>query len=44
MIEQTSAVLSGEIPVVIVNGRAKANPSAEDVVAECDAAPDPRSA
>ena len=34
MIEQTSAVLDGEIPVVIVNGRAKVNPSAEDVVAE----------
>ncbi len=34
LIEQTSAVLGGEIPVVIVNGRAKANPSVEDVMAE----------
>ena len=34
LIEQTSAVLGGEIPVVIVNGRAKANPSVEDVVSE----------
>jgi hypothetical protein len=34
MIEQTSAVLGGEIPVVIINGRGKANPSVDDVVAE----------
>ena len=34
LIERTSAVPGGEIPVVIVNGRAKVNPSAEDVVAE----------
>ena len=34
LIEQTSAVLGGEIPVVIVNGWAKANPSVEEVVAE----------
>jgi hypothetical protein len=34
LIEQTSAVLGGEVPVVIVNGKAKANPSVEDVVSE----------
>jgi hypothetical protein len=34
LIKQTSAVLGGEIPVVIINGRAKANPSLDDVVAE----------
>jgi hypothetical protein len=34
MIKQTSAVLGGEIPVVIINGKGKANPSVDDVVAE----------
>lgn len=34
LIEQTSAVLGGEIPVVIVNGMAKANPTIDEVVAE----------
>jgi hypothetical protein len=34
MIKQTSAVLGGEIPVVIINGKGKANPSIDDVVSE----------
>ena len=34
MIKQTSAVLGGEIPVVIINGKGKANPSVDDVVSE----------
>jgi hypothetical protein len=34
LIKQTSAVLGGEIPVVIINGKGKANPSVDDVVAE----------
>ena len=34
LMEQTSAVLGGEIPVVIVNGRAKANPTVDEVISE----------
>ena len=34
LVEQTSAVLGGAIPVVIVNGRAKANPTVDEVVSE----------
>jgi hypothetical protein len=34
MVEQTSAVLGGEVPIVIINGMAKANPSISEVVAE----------
>jgi hypothetical protein len=34
LVEQTSAVLGGEIPVVIVNGMAKANPTIDEVVSE----------
>ena len=34
LIEQTSAIFGGEIPVIIVNGCAKTNASVEEVVAE----------
>jgi hypothetical protein len=34
LLQQTSMVLSGEIPVVIVNGRAKANPTVDEVTSE----------
>jgi hypothetical protein len=34
LLKQTSAVLSGEIPIVTINGMAKANPSVDEVVAE----------
>lgn len=34
ILTQTNAVLSGTIPIVIVNGMAKANPTLDDVVAE----------
>jgi hypothetical protein len=32
--QRVSAVMNGELPIVFVNGRAKANPSIEDVIAE----------
>jgi len=32
--QRTDTVMRGEIPVVLVNGMGKANPSAEDVIAE----------
>ena len=32
--ERVRAVMSGEVPIVFVNGKAKANPSLEEVVAE----------
>jgi hypothetical protein len=34
MLMRTNAVLSGEIPVVIINGMAKANPTVDEVAAE----------
>jgi hypothetical protein len=34
LLQQTSMVLGGEIPVVIVNGMAKANPTVDEVAAE----------
>ena len=34
LLKQTSLVLGGEIPVVIINGRAKANPTVDEVAAE----------
>lgn len=34
LLKRTNAVLSGEIPIVIINGMAKANPSVDEVVAE----------
>ncbi len=34
LLRQTSAVLTGEIPIVIVNDRAEANPTVDAVVAE----------
>jgi hypothetical protein len=34
MLVRTNAVLSGEIPIVIINGMAKANPTVDEVVAE----------
>lgn len=34
LIRQTNAVLTGEIPIVIVNDRAEANPTVDEVVAE----------
>ena len=33
-LERAVSILEGEIPVVFINGRGKANPTAEDVVAE----------
>lgn len=38
LLNHTNAVLGGEIPIVIINGRAKANPTAEEVRAEYSAA------
>lgn len=37
LLNRTNEVLGGEIPIVIINGRAKANPSAEEVQAEYSA-------
>lgn len=37
LVNRTSAVLGGEIPIVIINGRAKANPTVEEVQAEYSA-------
>jgi hypothetical protein len=34
LLQQTSLVLGGEIPVVIVNGMAKANPTVDEVASE----------
>ena len=34
LMSQTNAVLTGEIPIVIINGMAKANPTADEVAAE----------
>jgi hypothetical protein len=34
LLKQTSLVLGGEIPVVIINGMAKANPTVDEVAAE----------
>lgn len=34
LIERTNVVMTGEIPIVFINGMAKANPSIEEVVAE----------
>lgn len=38
LLNRTNAVLGGEIPIVIINGRAKANPTVEEVRAEYSAA------
>jgi len=37
LVNLTNAVLGGEIPIVIINGRAKANPTVEEVQAEYSA-------
>jgi hypothetical protein len=34
LVERTNAVLGGDIPIVIINGRAKANPTVEEVQSE----------
>lgn len=34
LLQQTSLVMNGEIPVVIINGMAKANPTVDEVAAE----------
>ena len=34
LLKQTSLVLNGEIPIVIINGMAKANPTVDEVAAE----------
>lgn len=34
MLKRTNEVLNGEIPIVIINGMAKANPTADEVAAE----------
>ncbi len=34
LLQRTSVVMGGEIPVVIVNGMAKANPTVDEVVSE----------
>jgi hypothetical protein len=34
LLQRTSVVMGGEIPVVIVNGMAKANPTVDDVASE----------
>lgn len=34
LLKRTEAVLDGEIPIVIINGMAKANPSVDEVVSE----------
>jgi len=38
LVNRTNAILGGEIPIVIINGRAKANPTLEEVKAEYSAA------
>jgi hypothetical protein len=38
MVDRMNAVLSGDAPIVFVNGRMKANPSLEEVIAEYEAA------
>jgi hypothetical protein len=37
LVNRTNEVLGGEIPIVIINGRAKANPTVEEVRAEYSA-------
>jgi uncharacterized protein HemX len=37
LLNRTNTVLGGEIPIVIINGRAKANPTIEEVRAEYSA-------
>jgi hypothetical protein len=37
-VRRHNAVMNGEVPIVFVNGRVKANPSVDDVVAEYGAA------
>jgi hypothetical protein len=37
LLSRTNTVLGGEIPIVIINGRAKANPTVEEVQAEYSA-------
>lgn len=34
LVKRTSAVLGGQIPIVIINGMAKANPTVDEVAAE----------
>jgi hypothetical protein len=34
LLTRTNAVLGGEVPIVIINGMAKANPTAEEVALE----------
>ena len=34
LITRTNTVLTGEIPIVVINGRAKANPTVDEVAAE----------
>jgi hypothetical protein len=34
LLQQTSLVLGGEVPVVIINGKGKANPTVDEVAAE----------
>ena len=34
LVNQTQAVLAGEIPIVVINGRARANPGVDDVAVE----------
>jgi hypothetical protein len=34
LLTRTNAVLTGEVPIVIVNGMAKANPTVDEVAAE----------
>jgi len=41
LVNRTNVVLGGEIPIVIINGRAKANPTIEEVQAEYSASNQP---
>jgi len=41
LLNRTNVVLGGEIPIVIINGRAKSNPTVEEVQAEYSAANEP---
>jgi len=34
LLQRTSVVMGGEIPVVIINGMAKANPTVDEVTSE----------
>jgi len=38
LLQRVNAVLGGDVPIVAVNGRMKANPSLEEVIAEYEAA------